>query len=143
VNGRKGFTLVEILLVLLITAVLAAVSVGAYGLFTDNLSERDARANIDRVVLSQRAWALRNGAWTADLEELKAGRGLVLTGGTSTRYGTVSVAVEDGTRLGLATLAESGSCQGKVLGDPLADRSEEWVDMSGLPCTGQAALAAS
>jgi hypothetical protein len=129
-------------MVLVISGVLALIGVVSYAVLADNFADRDARANIDRVVLAQRAWALRNGAWTEDAGDLKTGRNLFVTQGPSTGAEDISMSVSGGVRLGLAALSTSGACQGKVLGDPLGDRSEAWVDMSGLPCTGQAALAA-
>lgn len=138
---RRGFSLLEVIVVLVIVALLAAVGSLTFTRLSGTTNEREARRRIDRVVLAERTWAVKNASWTNDANELVLGRGLTLVAGPSRTPGEVSVSVEDGLHLGLAATADGGSCQAKYLGDPLTGRAETWVVIpADQPCSGRSAL---
>src|SRR6266700_7477333 len=71
-NGvRRGFSLVELLAVVLILAVLAAVAVPLYLNTRKTSAARACKANINAVASAEAAYALRNGAY-ADMTTLAA-----------------------------------------------------------------------
>lgn len=138
---RSGFSLLEVIVVLVIVAILAAAGSLTFASISGTANEREARRRVDRVVLAERTWAARNASWTNDANELLLGRGLTLVSGPSLTTSEVSVSVEDGLHLGLAAIADGGSCQAKYLGDPLTGRVETWVAIpDDQPCSGRSAL---
>src|SRR5579859_7125365 len=61
---RKGFSLVEMLAVMLILAVLAAVAVPLYMNTRRTAAARACKANINAIASAEAAYALRNGVYT-------------------------------------------------------------------------------
>lgn len=133
--------MLELIVVLVIAGILSLISAATYSLFSETFANREARTNIDRIVLAERGWVTRNSSWTGNASDLLVGRGLSVTNGISTGSTIVSISVEGGVRLGVAAMSDSGTCQAKVLSDPLINGSETWVTLDGdMPCSGQAAL---
>ena len=63
-RSNKGFSLVELLAVVLILAVLAAVAIPLYINTRKSSAARACKANIAAVATAESAFALRNGAYT-------------------------------------------------------------------------------
>lgn len=68
-GARKGFSLVELLAVVLILAVLAAVAVPLYLNTRKTSAARACKANINAIASAEAAYALRNGSY-ADMNTL-------------------------------------------------------------------------
>ncbi len=65
---RKGFTLVELLVVVLILAILMAVAIPAYLAAVKESRRRTCRANMQSIAHAEQAYLIRNpGGYTADL----------------------------------------------------------------------------
>jgi prepilin-type N-terminal cleavage/methylation domain-containing protein len=64
VAGQEGFTLIELINVLLILAILMSISVSAYSTLKARANEKSALANISVVVPAINAWRADNGNWT-------------------------------------------------------------------------------
>jgi type IV pilus assembly protein PilA len=65
-GSRKGFSLVELLAVVLILAVLAAVAIPLYINTRKSSAARACKANITAIATAQAAFALRNGYYAVD-----------------------------------------------------------------------------
>ncbi|HLV80860.1 MAG TPA: type II secretion system protein [Chthonomonadaceae bacterium] len=63
-GSRQGFSLVELLAVVLILAVLAAVAVPLYMNTRKTAAARACKANINAIASAEAAYALRNGVYT-------------------------------------------------------------------------------
>src|SRR5437763_430618 len=70
-RSNRGFSLVELLAVVLILAVLAAVAVPLYLNTRKTSAARACKANINAIASAEAAYALRNGAY-ADMATLAA-----------------------------------------------------------------------
>jgi type IV pilus assembly protein PilA len=59
-TNQKGFTMVELMVVVVIVGVLAAVAVPLYGKYVKNARVTEATARIGEIVTSSKAWAIEN-----------------------------------------------------------------------------------
>ena len=138
---RRGFTMLEMLVGLVVVGLLAAIGSLTFTLLSASAQNREARQRLDRVVLAERTWAAKNVSWTSAASELTLGRGIDVVSGVSRNSGEISLSVEDGIHLGLAVLSEAGECQAKYVGDPLLGTEEIWVEIpEGQPCNGRSAI---
>jgi prepilin-type N-terminal cleavage/methylation domain-containing protein len=69
-SARKGFTLVELLVVVLILAILMAVALPLYLAALNNSTRRTARANLHTLVNAEQAFRLTESRYTDNPQEL-------------------------------------------------------------------------
>lgn len=69
-NTRKGFTLVEVLVVLVIISILAAIAVPLYTDYVRGARSSEAQTALGAIWTSLRIDYQKNGVWTNDVEEL-------------------------------------------------------------------------
>ena len=69
-RAKRGFSLVELLAVVLVLAVLAAVAVPLYISQRKSAAARSCKANIAAIAAAESAWALREGEYTATIDDL-------------------------------------------------------------------------
>jgi len=70
-NQEEGFTLIELMVVVLIIAVLVAIAVPSFLGFRNRAQDRSAQADLRNVLLSEKAHWTDNGAYTATEADLK------------------------------------------------------------------------
>lgn len=59
-NDQKGFTMIELMVVVVIVGVLAAVAVPLYGKYVKNARISEATARIGEIVTASKTWAMEN-----------------------------------------------------------------------------------
>ena len=70
--GRKGFTLLELLIVVIIVGILAAVAIPQFTNATDRSRESEGRAAIDALLTAESAYYQDRGTFTTTATELLA-----------------------------------------------------------------------
>jgi prepilin-type N-terminal cleavage/methylation domain-containing protein len=64
-QNRKGFTMIELMVVVVVVGVLAAIAVPMYGKYVKNARVTEATAQIGEIITSAKAYAAENGDWPA------------------------------------------------------------------------------
>ncbi len=75
-NGSRGFSLVELMMVIVIIAILASVAVPGYRDYVQRAQRVDATAALLRIAAAQEKFYLQNNTYTANLGAPPAGIGI-------------------------------------------------------------------
>jgi len=67
---QKGFTLIELMIVIVVIGVLAAIALPSYADYVKRARRADAKAGILAIQLAQEKWRVNNSAYTSDLMDL-------------------------------------------------------------------------
>lgn len=116
-RGRRGpvrvagFTLIELMVVIAIIGILAAVAIPQFGSYRRRGFDADAQANVRNMALAQEAYFLENNTYTADPDDLGAFgytqsaniTPAVTTGNATTFVVTATVDAGCGSGTGVAT----------------------------------------
>ena len=110
----RGVTLIELMIVVVVVAILAAVAYPNYQEFTARAKRNEARAALLRLSINQERFYLNNNTFTQDLTQL--GFATTPTWTTETGYYTIQVTAADATNFSAtATYLHGGSEAGKCL----------------------------
>ena len=113
-NRMQGITLIELMIVVVVVSILAAVAYPNYQEFTARAKRNEARAALLRLATNQERFYLNNNTFTQDLTAL--GFSTTPTWTTETGYYTVQVTQADATNFSAtATYLQGGSEAGKCL----------------------------
>jgi len=85
-SDESGFTLVELLVVIVILGILAAVAVFAVGGVTDRGKASACKADVKSVETASEAYFAQNGAYAADIPALVTAKFLRSAPGTGNGY---------------------------------------------------------
>lgn len=86
-NKAKGFTLIELMVVVVIVAILAAVAIPSYQSSIQKTRRADAKETLTRIAAAQERFFFTNNSYTSDLTKL----GLNAAGDSTEGYYTVSL----------------------------------------------------
>lgn len=148
---RRGFTVIEVTVTVVVLAVLGALSVGAFSVYRQRLGDGEARHSIETVMGDARARYESRGAFLPSGSSLAATfPGLTLTASASSgpkeisyAQGTVGATGSEWAGSSALGLAVKGSarCYMAVVIDPRLGDPVRWVPATSAACSGPSALA--
>jgi type IV pilus assembly protein PilA len=106
-NRDEGFTLIELMVVVMIIAILIAIAIPSFLGFRRSAQDRSAQSDLRNVLLAQNAIQLETGAFTTDIAEITEVEANARVHATDSTEGVVST-VTDG-HLCLVRASDSGA----------------------------------
>jgi len=124
--NKKGLTLIELLIVMVIVAILAAISVPMYTGYMTRARRADAKTALEQLRAAEEMRRAEYGAYLNDLAALQTSWGAPAT---NQRYYTISLAATATTFTGTATPTGSQTVDGALTIDHNGTKlpEEKWV----------------
>ncbi|WP_323135075.1 type IV pilin protein [Methylophaga sp. OBS3] len=69
-RNNKGFTLIELMIVVVVIAIFAAIAIPAYQSYVERARRADAKSTILAIQLAQEKWRANNPAYSSDMTDL-------------------------------------------------------------------------
>jgi prepilin-type N-terminal cleavage/methylation domain-containing protein len=63
-QNQKGFTMIELMVVVVIVGILAAIAIPLYGKYVKNAKTTEATGRMGEIITAQKAYAMENGLYT-------------------------------------------------------------------------------
>ena len=128
----EGFTLIELMVVVLIIAVLVAIAIPSFIGFRNNAQDRDAQSAVRNALLAEKGYFTENGSFTSDGADLQSYANVSL----SAALNTDDVQVLQGTdSVCLFQLSESGKGFGVFEGQVDGTVYGQWATSGDVPTT--------
>jgi prepilin-type N-terminal cleavage/methylation domain-containing protein len=99
IKSKKGFTLIELMIVIVIIGILAAMAIPVFMQATSKSKQSEARAILKQIYVMEEAYRQENGAYACDGEEKSAGED----------FGTIGVELMSSARYTYSITADSNS----------------------------------
>jgi len=75
-KNQKGFTMIELMVVVVIVGILAAIAIPIYGKYVKQARTTEATGRIGEIITASKAWAQEKLVWPTD-SEFQAGEGIL------------------------------------------------------------------
>jgi prepilin-type N-terminal cleavage/methylation domain-containing protein len=75
-KNHAGFTMIELMVVVVIVGILAAIAIPIYGKYVRQARTTEATARIGEIVTASKSWAQENETWPTDAD-LQSGKGVL------------------------------------------------------------------
>lgn len=75
-KNQKGFTMIELMVVVVIVGILAAIAIPIYGKYVKQARTTEATGRMGEIVTAAKAWAQEKTVWPTDTE-FQAGEGIL------------------------------------------------------------------
>ena len=127
-KSKKGFTLIELMIVVVIIGILAAMAIPVFMQATSKSKQSEARAILKQIYIMEEAYRQENETYVCDGEEVSAGE----------NFGTIGVEIMPSARYTYSITADSNSFTATATGNIDDDETvDTWqIDQTGnLACT--------
>ena len=88
-RARNGFTLIELMVVVVVIGILASLAIPFYRSYTRGSKEAEAKPLLRQIYTLEQRYQARTGSYTLDLAQLEGGAGLA-TSGRYFSYGVIA-----------------------------------------------------
>lgn len=116
IGNTNGFTLVELLAVLIIVAILAAISAPIYMNYVKGARAADAQTTISAIMTAEKVYYQKYGKYTSDLQELEDKRQIKIDEATKRKWSfSIGASSENLTDIQATSTDEMEGGPGKVV----------------------------